>query len=310
MQLDNLVKYKLIMISGKGGTGKSLLAASLGLYFASMGKRVLVAQSSAKDELAPLFAGSDSIHTIIKVQSTSHLQDQDRLKHNNLFYANFIPHLCFEEYVSKHLGLIKLQEKIFRNNLVQTFLKALPGLSETMLLGRIFHACTIEEPAFDLVIFDGPSTGHFLSLMKTPDAVLSTGIPGPLMQEVQRVKDFLEDSSLATLLVACLPQKLVVSETIEFIQKLKEKTKLNIGGILLNRSYQLFPQEENLEKIRLIQALAPLMIELKLKANQTNESKDLLQTKTSLPIFSISDLAYISMPLTLATCLKLFKKAL
>lgn len=228
--VDELSHKKLILISGKGGTGKSLVAASFGRFMASRGKRVLVIESCAREQVSALFGLDPTGHSETKVL-------------DNLYCINIQPRYCFEEYVILHLGLAQLYERVFRNKIVKSFLDAMPGLAETMLLGRIFHACQLTEPAYDMVIFDGPALGHFFSLLTTPQAVLSTGIGGPLIREVERVHALFTDSKRTGIVLASLAEKLVMSETLEFIPKILQDTKISILGVVVNRFFS--EQDQN-----------------------------------------------------------------
>ena len=58
----------------------------------------------------------------------------------------------------------------------------LPGIAELTLLGRLYHLC-VEKKDYDLVVFDGYASGHFMALMKTPEAVLNSGMVGPVIDE-------------------------------------------------------------------------------------------------------------------------------
>src|SRR5690606_16574585 len=87
----------------------------------------------------------------------------------------------------------------------------------------------------ELVIFDGHATGHFLSLMTTPDAVLDTRLGGPLVRETERVRDFLADPVKCGLVYVCVPEDLVVSETLDFLPRLAQKSPARLSAIIANR---------------------------------------------------------------------------
>lgn len=217
-----LFKKKIIFVSGKGGTGKSILTVLLGLLAAKEGKRVLIAESHAFDKLSPLLAHKPVGHNETQLAP-------------NLSCINLDAKRCFAEYVILHLGMESLYDRVFRSQPVSSLLDAIPGLDETMILGRIFHTCELSTK-YDLVIFDSPASGHFINLFATPDAIIKTGLGGPLVREVQRVKDFLSDANKSTAVVVTLPEALVMTETIEFLPIFNKKIPLHLSSVILNRT--------------------------------------------------------------------------
>ncbi|MFK7823111.1 MAG: ArsA family ATPase [Oligoflexales bacterium] len=225
--LHEFLKYKLIFISGKGGVGKSMVAASLAICAAKLGKKVLLVENASKEQLPPLFSFKDPVgHHEIQIM-------------DKLFCINLNSKECFREYVVEHLGLSKLYKKVFDRKLMKSFLDAIPGLNETMLLGRLYHTCMLRKPPrdYDLVIFDSPASGHFYNLLNTPAAVLGSGLGGPLIREVTKVSNFLENAELCASFLVSIPEELVSSETLEFIPKIIRESPVRLGGVVLNRSY-------------------------------------------------------------------------
>lgn len=222
--LESLLRKKLVVFTGKGGVGKSLVAASFGLYAARQGLRVLLVENNDQGQLGPLLGSDDSGHNETKVKDNLHII--------NLDASN-----CLEEYVVKRLGQAKLFDKVFSHSIVRSFLNTLPGLAESMILGRIYYTVDLQEPApYDLVIFDAPASGHMHSLMTTPDAVINSGMGGPFVKEVTRVREFLSDSKKCTSVVVTVPEDLVISESLEFIPLLSKESPIGVFGVVVNRA--------------------------------------------------------------------------
>lgn len=236
--LEKYFKYKLIFVSGKGGVGKSVVAASLALCAAKLGKKVLLVENASKEQLPPLFSVDKPV---------GHNETQI---FENLYCINLNSKECFREYVVEHLGMSNLYKKVFDRKLMKSFLDAIPGLNETMLLGRLYHTCMLRKPPrnYDLVIFDSPASGHFFNLLNTPAAVLGSGLMGPLIREVTKVSDFLENPDLCASFLVSIPEELVSSETLEFIPKIMNHTPVRLGGVFLNRTYSQ-PVRSKLSKL-------------------------------------------------------------
>jgi anion-transporting ArsA/GET3 family ATPase len=223
-QLNELFSKKLIMVTGKGGIGKTTIAASLGQAAASTGLNTLILECSAQDQIAPLFGEAASGRNKIKINEklTCHnLSNKDNLK----------------EYITKYLGQELLYEKVFTNKMVKSFFNVIPGFSEVMLLGRLFYTCELAgDDCPDLVIFDAPASGHFLSLMTTPNAIEDTKLGGPLVTETVRVREFLADSEKCGTIYVGVPEDLVVSEMLDFIPRLVQESPSELSAVILNRS--------------------------------------------------------------------------
>lgn len=232
---NKLLSHKLIMVSGKGGTGKTLVAASLAKLAAEQGKRVLLAESCDSTQLSPLVGQNLGSHQ--QTQISSHL-----------FAINLNSRECFREYVEDHLGLKQLYRRVFNHRIMKSFVEAIPGLNEIMILGKICNSLRpgSDGHSFDMVILDAPASGHFYGLVSTPDAIVSSGLTGPLMNEINKIRQYLANPELCTSLLVAIPEALVINETLEFLEKLQQSKFISVGGVLLNRSYlsdeNRFPQ--------------------------------------------------------------------
>lgn len=228
--LEQLFRRDLLVISGKGGTGKSLVAATLAVAAARAGKRVLVVETAAQSQLAPLLDGSASLF------------HQETFLRPGIWGINLQAQECFREYIVKYLGHPRLYDTVFKNQTVTSFINAIPGLGESMMLGRLLYSCRIENPRrFDLLIFDAPASGHFLSMMQTPNTIIEALRIGPLVKELVRVQDFLGDPTSCLCLFVTTSEELVVSETLEFLPQLESHIPLSVGGVVVNKANSRHP---------------------------------------------------------------------
>lgn len=217
---------KLVFVTGKGGIGKTAVTGALGAWSAGSGQKTLMVESSHRDQLAPLFGRDPVGHTEISIAP-------------HLSCINLSPAENFREYVTKYLGQKRLYDTVFSNRVVKSFINTIPGFGEIMMLGRLFYSCELAPaPRDDLVLFDGYASGHFLSLMTTPDAVLATKLGGPLVKETERVKAFLRDSTKVGILYVLTPEPLVVAEALDFLPRLHRESPASLMGVVINRSWQ------------------------------------------------------------------------
>lgn len=219
---DLLMKRQLLLITGKGGIGKTLLACALAKKAQSMGRRVLVVEQSAIEQAGPLLGISPVVHEETWVGS--------------LGAANFTAGGNFSDFITKHLMKSSLLDIVVSNKIVHSFFTAIPGFAELMLLGRIYYAMNLAPKIRpDLIIMDAYASGHFLSLMTTPDAVLRSGLAGPIVHQTTKVRNWLADHQSCGTIYVGVPEELVVSEALEFLPQLVAKSPVAVDAVFMNR---------------------------------------------------------------------------
>jgi anion-transporting ArsA/GET3 family ATPase len=293
---QQLCGRRLILVTGKGGIGKTLISAALGMRAMSVGRRVLLVEQSAIDQLGPLLGISDVTH-----------EEQWR---NGLGVANFTAAGNFRDFITKHLMKSNLLDVLIKNKLVHSFFTAIPGFSELMLLGRIYYAVNLAPQKPDLVIFDAYASGHFLSLMTTPDAVLNSGLAGPISLQTQKVKNWLSDADQCATFYVATPEELVVSEALEFLPVLNERSPVKLAGLLMNRCLEAASNSE--ESI----GSAPKLF-LKEKVSRQKVALELFHKKVmgdeflrGLPVVRLPDIGTVQEPLNMETVNKFLLRSL
>ncbi|OGP17713.1 MAG: hypothetical protein A3I75_06115 [Deltaproteobacteria bacterium RIFCSPLOWO2_02_FULL_50_16] len=233
MKSDLFLKKKLLVITGKGGVGKSTIAASLGLLAASQGRKTLIAEINTQGQMAGFF-------------NKPPLKYSPSLLAPNLYGINIFPKKSFEEYVLLQIRFRKLYSLVFENRFVSYFIEATPGLAELMSIGKIY--ALIKD--YDLVILDAPATGHGFSLLQVPSVVAGAVRVGPLKSESEKIESLLKDAEKTTLIAVSLPEEMPVNETCEMAQKTKSQLGLSIEAVIIN---QVFPEPMPPREIALFQ---------------------------------------------------------
>jgi anion-transporting ArsA/GET3 family ATPase len=218
-----LLDRHLLVLTGKGGVGKSTVAAALALAALRQGKKVLACEVNADDRLPALLGVPPVGPKLTEVRP-------------GLSLVNVRPHEAMVEYGLMKLKSSVLVHAVLENRVMRYFLNALPSLAEVVTMGKIlFHVREREGhgPRFDLVILDAPATGHGLGLLQISRSVLGTVPAGPLQDDMRWMAELLEDPKETAINLVTLPEELPVNETLELDQALRQ-AKLPRGVCFVN----------------------------------------------------------------------------
>lgn len=227
---------RFVIVTGKGGVGKTTVCAAEALALATKGKRVLVCMCNAKERLSSMF-GSELIGAQVKMVAS------------NVWAVNMDPELALAEYGMMALHSKTLFKLLFDNKYVRTFFRAVPGMQEWTLLGKAWwHTTERRDDAswlYDVVILDAPATGHGLDMLRVPKIILDVVPAGILRRDAELAWKMFQDPKLSAVVLVTLPEEMPTTETIELAKALREELKLPIGKIVVNGVLPpLFTKEE------------------------------------------------------------------
>jgi anion-transporting ArsA/GET3 family ATPase len=208
--------------------GKTFLSSTLACKIKEKypQKRVLVCENSFVGQILPLF-GFDSFR---KGFLKTIFDDLDLI--------NLDPEECFKTYIVDYLKQKILFEKVFSHRAVKSFISVIPGLYDVILLGHLYYLLEVKK-SYDHIIFDGPASGHFLNMIKTPKAIIDAGLIGPLISDIEKIKNYLESQN-TTIWMISLAKQLVTRETLEFFTLLNTFKANIVSGVICNRSLSAF----------------------------------------------------------------------
>ncbi len=225
MAVPTLLDHRLLVVTGKGGVGKSTVSAALALLAARQGKRVLVCEANAPQErVAPLLGAAPS-------------GTQAREVSPGVSTVNVVPHVAMREYGLMVLRFRAIYDAVFENRLVRYFLRVIPSLAELLVLGKVLSEARSEEggrPRWDLVILDAPATGHAVQLLRVPAALLETVPAGPLHRDAEWMHALLVDPARTALALVTLPEEMPVNEAIELDAQVRSVLGLHRAALFVN----------------------------------------------------------------------------
>jgi anion-transporting ArsA/GET3 family ATPase len=220
-----LESKRFLIVTGKGGVGKTTVCAAEALALAAKGKRVLVCMCNAKERLSAML-GSELIGPHVKPVVP------------NVWAVNMEPELALAEYGMMALHSKTLFKLLFDNKYVRKFFRAVPGMQEWTLLGKAWwHTTEKREDGswmYDVVILDAPATGHGLDMLRVPKIILDVVPPGLLRRDAERAWKMFQDPESTAVVLVTLPEEMPTTETIELAKALRDELQLPIGKIVVN----------------------------------------------------------------------------
>ena len=251
---DLLVTHlkRINLISGKGGVGRTTLAAALARSSVKLGKKTLLAE--IEDD-----SGWDS--PLARSFGKKHFQTEAEKIDQNLYGLCLSARVGQEKFLTSFLKIPSVARLVLENQGVKWFLEGAPAFKE---MGYFFHLLLQLRGDYDTIILDLPATGHLLGLVKLPTLLLKMIPFGPIAERLKEGQGYFYDVKQTAAWIVTLPQTLPVSEAMELSDALRNE-RVPIGGTILNRApFNPFTEEEEklLENLSEKSKTQKLMVDL------------------------------------------------
>jgi anion-transporting ArsA/GET3 family ATPase len=214
-----LLDRRLLFVTGKGGVGKTTVAAGLALLAAQHGKRTLACEVDAKGNLSGAFEAGPTAFVAQELQP-------------NLFAMSMNTEESLKEYLSLQLKVPFLARL---GPLARTFdfiASAAPGVREILTVGKL--AWEVRERHYDLVVVDAPATGHVVGQLRAPQAIAELVSVGLIREQTDWMTELIADPDSTGVVIVAAPEEMPVTESLELLDRLAD-VDVDVASIVVNR---------------------------------------------------------------------------
>ena len=221
---------RLLIVAGKGGVGRSTVAAALGLAGARRGLETIVVETAGRADVARSLGGRPG-------ERLAEVELRPRLHH-----VAIARRPALEEYLHQRVPTPLPAAVLARSRAFELFVDAAPGMSDLLTIGKVWELG--QRPrrrrgarTYDLIVLDGPASGQLIGLLDAPRTFGSIARIGPVAHQANAIDEMIRNPSTVGVIAVATPEQMAVSEILELRTTLTEHFGLGIDALVVNRAF-------------------------------------------------------------------------
>lgn len=229
--IQQLAQRQLLVVTGKGGVGKTAVSATLGRILARAGRRTLVLEVDPRENLHQMLGMPPSGGDILQAEA-------------RLWVQNLKPRQVLDEVVRDQLKLELLVRRVLDSPVYENFANGAPGLKELAILGhslRLLRGVAAMGPPGtpppDVIVLDAPATGHGVTLLASPRLVTDVIQNGPFAYMAGELTQLIADPRRCGIVVVTQAEEMPVQEALELRTALRERIGRDAEALIVNGLY-------------------------------------------------------------------------
>jgi anion-transporting ArsA/GET3 family ATPase len=238
---------ELHFLTGKGGVGKTTVALAIAIAAARRGRRVVLCELAGQARAARLY-GLDGVRPGDEIA----LED-------GVWTTTIDPTLALEEWAARQIGSRRLVGLLTHSNAFAGFVNAAPGARELLAITKAWELGRDERwvkgrRGYDLVVVDGPSSGHGVGMLRTPHTFAEIARVGPIASQARKVVDLLEDPGRSAVLAVAAASELSVGETLDLEERVAAALRRPLDAVVVNA---VLPRRFSAADVKRLDAAVP-----------------------------------------------------
>ncbi len=239
--VPELLDKHLVIVTGKGGVGKSTVALALGLAAAGEGRRTIVCEVSSQEHTSRVFHRAEvGFHEVEMA--------------DNLWAISIDPDEAMREYVLLQLKVRAMRDLLFRSRIFTYLTAATPGLRELVTIGKIWEVAQPNRKVkrgrkYDLVIVDAPATAQGIGFLQTPRTFANIARVGPIKAQAEALDALIVNHRRTGVAIVAVPEEMPVNEAVALERQLTEDVDVAVDRVYMNALYPERFSRPDLERL-------------------------------------------------------------
>ena len=238
--VSSILSRRLLFVVGKGGTGKTSVAAALALVASRQGRRVLLIDVDTKGDTARAFGATPGGFA-------------PKVVHPQIQVLALQPEAALQEYLSVYFKVPRFTRFTPLAKVFDFVATSVPGPRDMLVIGKIaYEEHRVDRkgrPIWDLIIVDAAATGHALPQLAAARSMLALIGGGVIKSHVGWINETLSDTGRTALVVTATPEEMAITEAVELIERASDETGVNVCGAILNRVVAETMSKEDLARV-------------------------------------------------------------